>query len=153
MAKRYWLMKSEPSVYSIEDLRQDGTTCWDSIRNYQARNNMRKMAVGDEVLFYHSQADPPGVAGIARVAREAYPDHTQFDRDHKYFDPKSDEDDPRWWMVDVEFVRAFDDVLPLSAVKDDPALADMVLVRNSRLSVQPVAAAEFRRVVELADQP
>jgi predicted RNA-binding protein with PUA-like domain len=153
MPKRYWLMKSEPSVYSVQDLREDGTTCWDSIRNYQARNNMRKMAVGDEVLFYHSQADPPGVAGVARVVREAYPDHTQFDRDHKYFDPKSDEDDPRWWMVDVAFVRAFDEVLPLAAVKEDPALGDMVLVRNSRLSVQPVEAAEFRRVVELADQP
>ena len=132
MAKRYWLMKSEPSVYSIDDLRKDGTTCWDSIRNYQARNNMRDMSVGDEVLFYHSQATPPGVAGVARVVREAYPDHTQFDREHKYFDAKSDEDDPRWWMVDVEFVRAFDEALPLSDIKEEPSLADMVLVRNSR---------------------
>jgi predicted RNA-binding protein with PUA-like domain len=93
------------------------------------------------------------VAGIARVVREAYPDHTQFDRDHDYFDPKSDEDDPRWWMVDVEFVRAFDEALPLADVRDDPALADMVLVRNSRLSVQPVEPGEFRRIVELAGQP
>lgn len=153
MAKRYWLMKSEPSVYSIDDLRRDGTTCWDSIRNYQARNNMRDMSVGDEVLFYHSQATPPGVAGVARVVREAYPDHTQFDREHKYFDPKSDEDDPRWWMVDVEFVRAFDEALPLSDIKEEASLADMVLVRNSRLSVQPVKAAEFRRVLAMADQP
>jgi len=153
MAKRYWLMKSEPSVYSIENLRSDGTTCWDSIRNYQARNNMRAMSVGDEVLFYHSQAIPPGVAGIARVVREAYPDHTQFDREHEYFDPGSDEDDPRWWMVDVEFVRAFDEVLPLNEVKEDSALADMVLVRNSRLSVQPVKAEEFRRILHLGGQP
>lgn len=153
MAKRYWLMKSEPSVYSIEDLRSDGTTPWDSIRNYQARNNMREMSVGDEVLFYHSQATPPGVAGIARVVRQAYPDPTQFDRKHAYFDAASDEDEPRWWMVDVEFVRAFPEVLPLSAIKEEPALSDMVLVNNSRLSVQPVKADEFRRVVELADQP
>lgn len=153
MPKRYWLMKSEPSVYSIEDLREDGTTCWDSIRNYQARNHMRAMSRGDEVLFYHSQSSPPGVAGIARVVREAYPDHTQFDPRHKYFDPKSEEADPRWWMVDVEFVRAFDDVLPLAEIKEEPALADMVLVRNSRLSVQPVEREEFRRVMAMAGQP
>ncbi|MEN8375661.1 MAG: EVE domain-containing protein [Gemmatimonadota bacterium] len=151
MAKSYWLMKSEPAVYSIDDLARDGTTYWDSIRNYQARNNMRAMAVGDEVLFYHSQSSPPGVAGIARVVREAYPDHTQFDATHKYFDPKSDEAKPRWWMVDVEFVSAFDEVLPLRAIKADPALGEMVLVRNSRLSVQPVAADEFQRVVALAN--
>lgn len=153
MPKRYWLMKSEPSVYSIEDLRDDGTTCWDSIRNYQARNNMQAMSKGDEVLFYHSQSSPPGVAGVARVVREAYPDHTQFDPQHKYFDPKSEEADPRWWMVDVEFVRAFDEVLPLAEIKEQPALADMVLVRNSRLSVQPVEREEFRRVMAMAGQP
>lgn len=153
MPKRFWLMKSEPSVYSIDDLREDGTTCWDSIRNYQARNNMRSMSKGDEVLFYHSQSSPPGVAGIARVVREAYPDHTQFDPKHKYFDPKSEEADPRWWMVDVEFVRAFDEVLPLAEIKEEPALADMVLVRNSRLSVQPVEREEFRRVMAMAGQP
>lgn len=153
MPKRYWLMKSEPSVYSIEDLREDGATCWDSIRNYQARNNMRAMSKGDEVLFYHSQSSPPGVAGTARVVREAYPDPTQFDPKHKYFDPKSDEDAPRWWLVDVEFASAFDEVLPLADIKQEPALAGMVLVRNSRLSVQPVEPDEFRRVVAMAGQP
>ena len=153
MSRRYWLMKSEPSVYSIDDLREDGATRWDSIRNYQARNNMQAMSKGDEVLFYHSQSSPPGVAGIARVVREAYPDPTQFDPKHKYFDPKSDEDAPRWWLVDVEFVSAFDEVVPLPRIKEEPALADMVLVRNSRLSVQPVEPDEFRRVVAMAGQP
>ena len=104
MAKQYWLMKSEPDVFSIDDLEREGSTLWDGIRNYRARNNMRAMKVGDEVLYYHSNAKPPGIVGVARVCREAYPDPTQFDRKSKYFDEKSDPDDPRWSLVDIEFV-------------------------------------------------
>ena len=153
MAKQYWLMKSEPYVYSIEDLERDGSTYWEGVRNYQARNNMQAMKVGDEVLYYHSNAKPPGVVGIARVCKEAYPDHYAFDKKHKYFDAKSDPDNPRWYMVDVEFVSKIDDVeVPLSLhdIKADPKLADMELVRYGRLSVQSVKRVEFDRVKKLA---
>ena len=153
MAKQYWLMKSEPDVYSIEDLERDGSTCWEGVRNYKARNNMRAMEVGDEVLYYHSNAKPPGVAGVARVCKEAYPDHFAFDEKSKYHDPKSDPDDPRWFMVDIEFVAKVDDPeapLSLHEIKSDPALADMELVRYGRLSVQSVKKAEFERVKKLA---
>jgi predicted RNA-binding protein with PUA-like domain len=150
MAKRYWLMKSEPEVYSIEDLERDGSTHWEGIRNYKARNNMRDMKVGDEVLFYHSNAKPPGVAGLARVCKEAYPDHFAFDEKSKYYDAKSKRDDPRWYMVDVEFVARADEVLGLPEIKDDPKLADMELVRYGRLSVQSVKKDEFERVKKLA---
>lgn len=153
MAARHWLMKSEADVYSIEDLERDGTTHWDGVRNYQARNNMREMAVGDRVLYYHSRQNPPAVAGLAEVSREAYPDPTQFDRKSRYFDEKSDPDDPRWWLVDVAFVRKFDEPISLAEIKDQTSLRDMVLVRNSRLSVQPVKAEEFRKVLKLAGEP
>ncbi len=152
MAKQYWLMKSEADVYSIGDLERDGSTLWDGVRNYQARNNMKEMKNGDLVLYYHSRQNPSAIMGLARVVREAYPDPTQFDPKSKYFDEKSSEDDPRWWLVDVEFVRAFDEPVSLHAVKDEAALADMVLVNNSRLSVQPVREAEFRKVLEMAGE-
>lgn len=150
MAKQYWLMKSEPDVYSIDDLERDGSTHWEGVRNYKARNNMKAMSVGDEVLFYHSNAKPPGVAGIARVCREAYPDKFQFDRKSKYFDAKSDPDDPRWYLVDVEFVAKADEVVGLPEIKADPALADMELNRYGRLSVQSVKKAEFEHVKRMA---
>ncbi len=150
MAKRYWLMKSEPDVYSIDDLARDGSTCWDGVRNYKARNNMRDMSVGDEVLYYHSNAKPPGVVGIARVCKEAYPDHYAFDRQSKYFDAKSDRDNPRWHMVDVEFVAKAEEPVTLPEVKADAALADMELVRYGRLSVQSVKKSEFDRVKKMA---
>ncbi len=146
---RYWLMKSEPGVYSIDDLERDGTTCWEGVRNYEARNNMQEMQEGDRVLFYHSATRPPGVAGVARVEREAYPDHYAFDADHEYYDEKSDRDDPTWYMVDVEFEERFDQPVPLSEIKDNPELAEMVLVKRSRLSVQPVDEEEFRAVLEM----
>ena len=153
MAKQYWLMKSEPYVYSIDDLEKDGSTCWEGVRNYKARNNMREMKVGDEVLYYHSNAKPPGVVGIARVCKEAYPDHFALDKKHKYFDAKSDPDNPRWYMVDIEFVSKIDDVdqpLSLNEIKADEKLADMELVRYGRLSVQSVKKVEFTRVKKLA---
>ena len=150
MAKSYWLMKSEPDTYSIDDLARDGRTHWDGVRNYKARNNMRAMKLGDEVLFYHSNASPPGVVGIARVCREAYPDPAQFDEKSKYHDAKSTRDEPRWDMVDVEFVAKAKDVVGLPEIKAEKALADMELVRYGRLSVQSVKQAEFERVKRMA---
>jgi len=150
MAKRYWLMKSEPDVYSVNDLERDGSTQWDGVRNYKARNNMRSMAVGDEVLFYHSNANPPGVVGLARVCRQAYPDPSQFDPASKYFDPKSAEDDPRWDMVDVEFVAKAGRTVTLPEIKAEAALSEMELVRYGRLSVQAVTKSEFERVKRMA---
>src|SRR5690606_21639677 len=125
-ARKYWLFKSEPSVYSIDQLVADGRTMWDGVRNYQARNLMRdEMKPGDLGLFYHSSCDTIGVAGLCRVASEPYPDPTQFDPKSKYHDPGSKPDDPRWILVDVEPVERFDDVVPLARLKDDAALEGM----------------------------
>lgn len=149
---KYWLMKSEADVYSIDDLRKDRTTMWDGVRNYQARNNMREMKKGDRVLYYHSRQTPPAVVGLASVVKEAYPDPTQFDKKNKYFDGNSDPHDPRWWLVDVSFDRKFDTPVALQEIRDDAKLSGMVLVNNSRLSVQPVKKAEFDRVLKLAGE-
>lgn len=149
MAKQYWLMKSEPDVYSIDDLKKDGSTCWEGVRNYKARNNMQAMKEGDEVLYYHSNQNPPGIVGIARVCKEAYPDHFAFDKKHKYFDEKSDPDKPRWYMVDIEFVKKLPEMVSLHDVKDDKKLQDMELVRYMRLSVQSVKKEEFERVKKM----
>lgn len=149
MAQRYWLMKSEPDVYSIDDLARDGSTSWDGVRNYQARNNMQAMEVGDLVLFYHSNANPPGVAGLARVSKQAYPDHLAFDPKHEYHDPKSDPDAPRWFMVDIAFVAKAPRFLPLQDIKEDSKLADTELLRYGRLSVQSVKKREFDRIKKL----
>ena len=149
MSKRYWLMKSEPDVFSIDDLERDGSTYWDGVRNYAARNNLRAMNVGDEVLYYHSNAKPAGVVGLARVCKEAYPDPTQFDPKSKYHDPKSDPEDPRWSLVDIEFVARFSRMVTLQDVKAEKSLAGMELVRYGRLSVQSVTPAEFQRVKKM----
>ncbi|HMO03239.1 MAG TPA: EVE domain-containing protein [Kiritimatiellia bacterium] len=150
--KQYWLMKSEPDVYSITDLERDRTTSWTGVRNYQARNFMRDaMKVGDEVLFYHSNAEPPGVAGLARVVRLAHPDRTALDPGSDYYDPKATEENPIWMHVDVGHVRTFPQVVTLDTLKADPALDGlMVTKRGMRLSVQPVSAAHFARIVQLA---
>lgn len=149
---RRWLVKSEPGSYSIWDLERDGVTPWDGVRNYQARNLMRDdMKVGDPVLFYHSNADPPGVAGVAEVASKPYPDPTQFDPASKYLDPKSDPDSPRWMLVDIGFVRRFPEVVPLARLRDDPKLDGMPLLqKGQRLSVQPVEARHFKHILSLA---
>ncbi len=148
---KYWLMKSEPGEYSIDDLERDRTEHWDGVRNYQARNLMRdEMSVGDRVLFYHSNAKPPGVVGVAEVVSEAYPDHTQFDPDDPHYDPKSDPDEPRWWMVDVGFVEKFGRKVSLDELRTHERLSDMVLLNRSRLSVQPVSPAHFRFILDLA---
>ena len=143
-------MKSEPEVYSIDDLRRDRRTAWNGVRNYQARNHMRAMKQGDLVLFYHSSSDPAGVAGVAKVVKEAYPDPTQFDRKSEYHDAKSSPDDPRWWLVEIAFVERFTDTVTLASIKAEQRLQDMVLVNNSRLSVQPVAADEYALVCAMA---
>ena len=146
----YWLFKSEPQSYSIEDLRRDGTTPWSGVRNYQARNFMQAMSVGDEGFFYHSSCAVPGVVGLCRVVRAAYPDATAFDSHGEYYDPKSSPENPRWFNVDVEFVRAFSDVVPLARLREIAALAKMPLLQpGQRLSVQPVRAAEWRAILKL----
>jgi predicted RNA-binding protein with PUA-like domain len=151
MAKSYWLMKSEPTTYSIDDLARDGKTSWDGVRNYRARNFMRdEMKLGDPVLFYHSNADPKGVAGVAKVCRTAYADDTAFDPKSKYFDPKSDKSDPRWIMVDIEFVEKFSEVVSLATLKETKALDGMMVTqRGARLSVQPVDRKHFDLVRKL----
>ena len=140
MAK-YWLMKSEPSVYSIDDLEKDKIAYWDGVRNYQARNFMRdEMKVGDKVLFYHSNAKPSGVAGICEVVKEGYPDFTAFDPEDIHYDPKSKRDEPTWFMVDVKFVEKFPQLVTLAEIKANPKLSNMKLVqRGNRLSVMPIS--------------
>jgi predicted RNA-binding protein with PUA-like domain len=150
---RNWLMKSEPDVYSIQDLRRDGRTSWEGVRNYQARNFMRDDAQpGDNVLYYHSNADPPGVAGLARIARAGYPDRTALDPASEYHDPRSTEDDVRWYQVDVEFVEAFPRLVSLDELRRTPGLEKMLVINKSRLSVQPVTDEEFRIVAALGRQ-
>lgn len=150
----YWLVKSEPDAYSIDDLANEPeqTTCWHGVRNYQARNMMRdEMKLGDRVLFYHSNAKPPAVVGVATVAREAYGDHTSWDPESDYFDPKSSEENPRWFMVDLAFEQKFPRPLPLEELRTISALKNMELLRTgSRLSVQPVRKSEFDAILKLA---
>lgn len=136
----YWLMKSEPDAYSIDDLERDGREMWDGIRNYQARNMMRDdMRVGDEAIFYHSACKEPAAVGLMKIASKPYPDPTQFDPKSKYFDPKSNRDDPRWCLVDVEFVRKFSRALTLKELRTEPGLEGMILLRRgNRLSITPV---------------
>jgi predicted RNA-binding protein with PUA-like domain len=152
---RHWLMKSEPEDFSIDDLARVGREPWSGVRNYQARNYMMKdMRVGDGVLFYHSNTDEPGVAGLGEVASEAYPDTTQFKKKSPYFDPGSKPEEPRWWLVDVGFVRKFDHVVTLAQLKDDAdKLGDFPLLqRGTRLSVLPVTPAQWRRILSLAEK-
>lgn len=151
MSRRTWLMKSEPGTYSIDDLRRDGVTTWEGVRNYQARNFLRDdVQIDDLVLFYHSSAKPPGVAGLGRVASAAYPDPTAFDKDHPYFDAKSDPAAPRWMMVDVAFVEQWKDLVPLATLKAEPALEGLLVIqKGQRLSVMPVAPSHFDHIVAL----
>ena len=147
---RYWLMKSEPHVYPFSQLVEDGSTHWDGVRNYQARNMMRDdLKLGDMVLFYHSNTKPPHVAGIARVSREGYPDHTSWDPDSKYYDEKSSPENPRWIMVDIEAVQEMEKV-SLVEIKANPALEGMPLVqKGQRLSVQPVSKEQYEEICRM----
>jgi len=148
---RYWLMKSEPDVYGIAELERAGTGQWDGVRNYQARNFMRDdMKLGDRILFYHSNAKPPGVAGLAEVCRESHPDHTAWDPSSKYYDPKSPAEAPRWFMVGVRHVETFPEIVPLDTLRETPGLEHMLVTkRGMRLSVQPVTEQEFAIVAAL----
>jgi predicted RNA-binding protein with PUA-like domain len=152
MAKGYWLAKTEPGDYSIDDLERDGETQWDGVRNYQARNHMRDgMKGGDLVLIYHSVTKPLGVVGVAEVAGPAHPDSTQFDKKNKYFDEKSTEENPRWWCVDFKHVETFSRTVTRDEMKEEPGLAGMsVLRRGMRLSVMPVEKAEFDLVRKMS---
>jgi len=151
MAKKYWLMKCEPAAYTIADLKRDGTTSWEGVRNYQARNFMRDdMQVGDAVLFYASNADPSGVTGLASIARAGYPDQFAWKKGHKYFDAASTKAKPVWYMVDLAFVEAFAGTVSLDTLKQTPGLEQMMVTRKgSRLSVQPVTKGEYDIVVRL----
>jgi predicted RNA-binding protein with PUA-like domain len=149
---QYWLMKNEPEVYSLKDLRRDKRYAWDGVRNYAARNYLKEMKVGDLVLYYYSSSNPIGVAGVAKVVKEAYPDPTQFDRRSKYFDPKSPKENPRWVAVDVASVSEFPSVLTLQELKHNSFFEDMLVVKKGmRLSVQPVAEKHFNKIVKLGE--
>ncbi len=149
--KRYWLMKSEPDVYGIEDLERDGKEPWDSIRNYEARNFMRdQMKIGDLALFYHSNVKPPEIVGLMEISSQAYPDPTQFDPQNSYFDPDSSEENPRWQLVDVAFRSKFEKPVSRDALAQDPLLREMQLFKRNRLSITPVTKEEFYRILDLA---
>lgn len=147
----YWLMKSEPDVYGIETLKKDKTTWWEGVRNYQARNFMMKdMKEGDLVLFYHSNAEPSGVAGLAKVSRAAEPDKSQFDKKSEYFDPKATKEKPNWFCVQVEYVGQFPEIISLDDLRAEKSLTDMlVLKKGQRLSVQPVDKKHFDTIKKL----
>ena len=148
---KYWLMKSEPDAYSIDDLKKVRTDTWDGIRNYQVRNMMRdEMKKGDLAFFYHSSCKEPGIAGIMKINRQAYPDFTAFDPKEKYYDPKSDPDNPRWFMVDVRFVRKLKHTIALSGLKQHSELADLPLVkRGNRLSVMQISQQHWDYILTL----
>ena len=156
MAKKYWLVKSEPDVFSIEDLKKskNRTTCWDGVRNYQARNFLRdEMKKGDNVLFYYSNAEPNAVVGLCEVVKEGYADHTQFDPENKHFFPSADPQNPVWYMVDIKFVKEFKKPVTLQDIKENPKLKKMRLVqRGNRLSVMPVEKSEFDEITKMGSK-
>ena len=147
----HWLVKSEPDVYSFAQLRKDKVTAWDGVRNHEARNNLRAMRVGDLAFFYHSNADPPGIAGIVRVAKEAYPDPTAFDPRSEYHDPRSTPEKPVWYAVDVAYERAFPRLLARDELAARRELKGMALFKRARLSVTPVSPKEWAAVCALAE--
>lgn len=153
MPKRYWLLKSEPEAFSIQDLAnaRQQTTGWDGVRNYQARNYMRAMRLGERAFYYHSNAAPPCIVGIVEIVQQAYPDPTQFDPKDHHYDPKSKMDSPAWDMVDIKLLDVFPRPLSLDALREVPALESMELLRRgSRLSVQPVSPEQWKTIVKLA---
>ena len=150
----YWLMKSEPDEFSIEDLKRVKKEHWNGVRNYQARNFMRdQMKKGDRILFYHSSCRPPGVVGVAEVAREAYPDHTAQDPDSSYYDPKATPDNPRWYMVDVKYVKTLPRKVTLDELRQETELQDLKVVKKgNRLSVMKIKKKEFEKVLTMANE-
>ena len=151
MAKNYWLLKSEPEVYSIDHLKKDKTTWWECVRNYQARNFMMKdMNVGDEVLFYHSNAEPTGIFGLAQVSHKAEPDETQFDKKSEYYDKKATKEKPIWFCVEIKYKSHLKNPMTLADLKADKKLKDMLVVqRGQRLSVQPVSKNDFEHILSV----
>ncbi|KAI8913323.1 the Duf55 domain of thymocyte nuclear protein 1 [Gorgonomyces haynaldii] len=156
--EQFWLIKAEPETrivkdvdvkFSIDDLQEQKTTLWEGVRNYEARNNLKQMKVGDLCLYYHSNCKVPGIVGVARVIQQSLVDHSAFDEAHPYYDPKSKPDNPRWFTVQVEFVRKFERLIPLKELQKDPKLKDMVLLKKSRLSVQPTTKDEFEYICSL----
>lgn len=150
---RHWLMKSEPDVYSVDDLARDGTTFWDGVRSFEARNLLRGMKVGDLAFFYHSNADPSAVVGVAKVHKAATPDETAFDPKDDHYDPKSTRAAPTWYGVEVAFVEKLARPVTLHDIKATPALAEMALLKRGRLSVTPVTPAQWRKVLRMAKAP
>lgn len=145
-----WLVKTEPEVYSIEDLQREQRTLWDRVRNYQARNYLREMKIGDRVLIYHSNSEPSGVVGVARVSRLAAADPSQFEKGSEYFDPQSTIEKPRWFAPEFRFEAKFGEMVPITELRGNAKLAKMVLLkRGSRLSVQPVTDAEYNAIIAL----
>ena len=155
MRTKYWLVKSEPDIYSIQKLQNEKkkTTYWDGVRNYQARNYLRdEMKLNDLVLFYHSNADPNAVVGICKVVKEGYPDFTAFNPKNKHYDPQSDKESPAWFMIDLKLVEIFSKPVTLKDIKDNSKLKDMKLVqRGNRLSVMPVTAKEFSEIKKMSE--
>lgn len=151
MSKKYWLLKSEPDAFSIEDFKKGKTTLWDGIRNYQARNfMMNDMSVGDEFIFYHSNAKPPGAIGVGTIYKPAVPDPTAFDKKSEYYDEKTSLEKPRWFCVTCKFKRQFKRLVPLAELREEEVLKNMILLKKgSRLSIQPVTEAEFLHICEL----
>ncbi|MBC7420274.1 MAG: EVE domain-containing protein [Bdellovibrio sp.] len=151
MAKKYWLMKSEPDTFSLDQLKKDKTTWWEGVRNYQARNYMMKdMQVADEVLFYHSNAEPPGVAGLATISKLAEADQLQFDKKSDVYDPKATKEKPNWFCTEVKFKTKFKNFISLDHIRQNKKLAEMLVIKKgSRLSIQPVTKAEYDQICQL----
>jgi predicted RNA-binding protein with PUA-like domain len=151
--RKYWLLKSEPITYSIEHLERDRVSRWEGVRNYQARNFMtQEMQVGDLAIFYHSNCKPPAAAGICRISQPAVPDFTAWDLESDYFDPKSTPKNPRWFMVEVEFVRKFEQPVSLTGMRNEPKLNGMLLLqKGQRLSIQPLTLHYFQHICDLAE--
>jgi predicted RNA-binding protein with PUA-like domain len=156
MAKQYWLFKSEPNAFSIADLEKapNKTTCWDGVRNYQARNFLSKqVACGDQVLFYHSNAKPSAIVGIAQIAKAGYPDPSAFNPKNHHFDKQSNPKAPTWYSVDIKHIKTFKQPIALSELRSNPKLKDMVLLqKGSRLSIQPIAENEWKAIIDMAEQ-
>ena len=149
----YWLMKTEPEVLSIKDLKEKKNQCWDGVRNYQARNYMMKeMKLNDQIFFYHSNANPSGIVGLARVSKLAYPDHTQFDPKSEYYDPKASKEKPRWFMVEIAYVDSFKKIITLDDLRKHKILSEMVVLKKgNRLSITPVKKIEFDYILKIKD--
>ncbi|MEJ2537211.1 MAG: EVE domain-containing protein [Calditrichia bacterium] len=148
---KYWLLKSDPEEFTWQDLKESKNkiTCWDGVRNYQARNYLKEMKNNDQAFFYHSVVNPQTIMGVVKIVREVYPDHTQFDPSNDHFDPKSTKEEPRWFMVDIQYLADFNPPITRNELKEIPRLQDMVLFKNSRLSVQPITKAQWDTIQNL----